>query len=197
MSTVPSDIAIAQAAKMRPIQDVAAELGLGPDDILPYGRYKAKISAEVVARGQAQGAAGAGHRHQSDAGRRGEEHRHGRREPGAPPAGQEGGRLPSASRRSVRCSASRAGRRAAATRRCVPMDEINLHFTGRLPRHHLGAQPAVGDARQPPAPGERAQPRPPPDHLAPHDGHERPVAPLDRDQPRRHQRRARCARSAS
>jgi formate--tetrahydrofolate ligase len=53
--TVPSDIAIAQAAKMRPIQDVAAELGLGPDDILPYGRYKAKISAEAVARGKPTG----------------------------------------------------------------------------------------------------------------------------------------------
>jgi formate--tetrahydrofolate ligase len=48
VSTVPSDIAIAQAAKPRPIADVAAELGLGPDDILPYGRTKAKIAPEVV-----------------------------------------------------------------------------------------------------------------------------------------------------
>jgi len=55
VTTVPSDIAIAQAAKLRPIQDVAAELGLGPDDILPYGRYKAKISAEVVARAKPKG----------------------------------------------------------------------------------------------------------------------------------------------
>jgi formate--tetrahydrofolate ligase len=55
VTTVPSDIAIAQAAKMRPIQEVAAELGLGPDDILPYGRYKAKISAEVVARARPKG----------------------------------------------------------------------------------------------------------------------------------------------
>jgi formate--tetrahydrofolate ligase len=55
VTTVPSDIAIAQAAKMRPIQDVAAELGLGPDDILPYGRYKAKISAEAVARAKPRG----------------------------------------------------------------------------------------------------------------------------------------------
>jgi formate--tetrahydrofolate ligase len=55
VTTVPSDIAIAQAAKMRPIQEVAAELGLGPDDILPYGRYKAKISAEVVARAKPKG----------------------------------------------------------------------------------------------------------------------------------------------
>jgi formate--tetrahydrofolate ligase len=55
VTTVPSDIAIAQAAKLRPIQEVAAELGLGPDDILPYGRYKAKISAEVVARAKPKG----------------------------------------------------------------------------------------------------------------------------------------------
>jgi formate--tetrahydrofolate ligase len=48
--SVPSDIAIAQAAKLRPIADVAAEIGLTPDDILPYGRYKAKISPEAVAR---------------------------------------------------------------------------------------------------------------------------------------------------
>jgi formate--tetrahydrofolate ligase len=47
-TSVPSDIAIAQAAKLRPIQDVAAEVGLGPDDILPYGRHKAKVSAEAI-----------------------------------------------------------------------------------------------------------------------------------------------------
>jgi len=50
VSTVPSDIAIAQAAKPRPIADVAAEVGLGPDEILPYGRTKAKIAPEAVAR---------------------------------------------------------------------------------------------------------------------------------------------------
>ncbi|HEU5168957.1 MAG TPA: formate--tetrahydrofolate ligase [Gemmatimonadales bacterium] len=54
---VPSDIAIAQAAKLRPIADVAAEVGLGPDEILPYGRTKAKIAPEAVAkrRGARQG----------------------------------------------------------------------------------------------------------------------------------------------
>jgi formate--tetrahydrofolate ligase len=55
VTKVPTDIEIAQAAKLRPIQEVAAELGLGPDDILPYGHYKAKISAEVVARGRPKG----------------------------------------------------------------------------------------------------------------------------------------------
>jgi formate--tetrahydrofolate ligase len=55
VSNVPSDIAIAQAAKLRPIVDVAAEVGLGPDEILPYGRYKAKISAEAIARRKPKG----------------------------------------------------------------------------------------------------------------------------------------------
>jgi formate--tetrahydrofolate ligase len=45
---VPSDIEIAQAAKMRPIADVAADLGLGAEDILPYGRHKAKITREAI-----------------------------------------------------------------------------------------------------------------------------------------------------
>ncbi len=55
MSQVPSDIAIAQAAKLRPIADVASEIGLGPDEILPYGRYKAKISAEAIAKRKPKG----------------------------------------------------------------------------------------------------------------------------------------------
>jgi formate--tetrahydrofolate ligase len=55
VTTVPSDIAIAQAAQLRPIADVAAEVGLGPDEILPYGRYKAKISAEAIAKRKPKG----------------------------------------------------------------------------------------------------------------------------------------------
>ena len=48
MSGVPSDIAIAQAARPRPIAEVAAELGLSADEILPYGKYKAKITPEAI-----------------------------------------------------------------------------------------------------------------------------------------------------
>jgi formate--tetrahydrofolate ligase len=48
--TVPSDIAIAQAAKLRPITDVAADIGLGPDDLDLYGKYKAKVSLELTTR---------------------------------------------------------------------------------------------------------------------------------------------------
>jgi formate--tetrahydrofolate ligase len=55
MSNVPSDIEIAQAAKMRPIAEVAAEVGLTADEILPYGRYKAKISAEAIAKRSPKG----------------------------------------------------------------------------------------------------------------------------------------------
>src|SRR5436190_3737669 len=50
VSSIPSDIEIAQAARMRPITDVAAELGLGPDDLDTYGRYKAKIPLEISRR---------------------------------------------------------------------------------------------------------------------------------------------------
>lgn len=39
-----SDIQIAQAAKMRPITEIAAELGLQGQDVIPYGHYKAKLN---------------------------------------------------------------------------------------------------------------------------------------------------------
>ncbi|WKW12118.1 formate--tetrahydrofolate ligase [Pseudogemmatithrix spongiicola] len=48
--SVPSDIEIAQAAKLRPITDVAKEIGLGPDDLDLYGKYKAKVSLELAER---------------------------------------------------------------------------------------------------------------------------------------------------
>lgn len=50
VAPVPSDIEIAQAAQPRPIVDVAADLGLTPDDLDLYGKYKAKISLDVTRR---------------------------------------------------------------------------------------------------------------------------------------------------
>jgi len=47
---VPSDIEIAQAAKMRPIIDVAKQLGLTEDDLDYYGKYKAKVHLDVLDR---------------------------------------------------------------------------------------------------------------------------------------------------
>ena len=43
-----SDIAIAQAHEMKPIADIAAKVDLGADEILQYGHYKAKVPLEVV-----------------------------------------------------------------------------------------------------------------------------------------------------
>ena len=39
-----TDIEIAQEAKMKPITEVAEQLGIGPDELEQYGKYKAKIS---------------------------------------------------------------------------------------------------------------------------------------------------------
>ncbi len=50
VSPVPSDIEIAQAAKMKPIGELAAELGLLPEEIELYGPYKAKVKLEVLRR---------------------------------------------------------------------------------------------------------------------------------------------------
>jgi formate--tetrahydrofolate ligase len=55
LTQVPTDIAIAQAAVLRPITEVAAEAGLGPDEILPYGRHKAKITPEAIRRRSPRG----------------------------------------------------------------------------------------------------------------------------------------------
>lgn len=45
-----TDIQIARAARKQPISQIAARLGLGDDDILRYGPDKAKISHDAVAR---------------------------------------------------------------------------------------------------------------------------------------------------
>src|SRR5438552_11384559 len=52
---IPSDIAIAQAATLRPIHDVAAELGLSDDELELYGKYKAKIAIRALERRTTKG----------------------------------------------------------------------------------------------------------------------------------------------
>ncbi len=42
-----SDIEIAQQAKMKPITEVASQLGVGEEDLEHYGKYKAKVSYEL------------------------------------------------------------------------------------------------------------------------------------------------------
>ena len=50
-----SDIEIAQEAKMKPITEIAASLGLADEDVIPYGRYKAKINHRLIHKVSKQG----------------------------------------------------------------------------------------------------------------------------------------------
>ncbi|MCL5677278.1 MAG: formate--tetrahydrofolate ligase, partial [Firmicutes bacterium] len=45
-----TDIEIAQEARMKPIVDIAAQLGLEPEDLELYGKYKAKVTFEAIER---------------------------------------------------------------------------------------------------------------------------------------------------
>src|SRR3954467_14150799 len=45
---VPSDIEIAQASKMKPITEVAKKLGIPDSAVSPFGHYKAKISLDYI-----------------------------------------------------------------------------------------------------------------------------------------------------
>lgn len=47
---VPSDIEIAQAATLKPIQQVAAEAGLQPEDLVLFGEHKAKVRLDILDR---------------------------------------------------------------------------------------------------------------------------------------------------
>ena len=47
---VPSDLEIAQAAKPRPITQVAAELGILEDELEPHGKWKAKVNLGILDR---------------------------------------------------------------------------------------------------------------------------------------------------
>jgi formate--tetrahydrofolate ligase len=126
-----SDIEIARAAKKAPIGDIAARLGIPPEDIIPYGHDKAKVSARHIRslRPQALGklilvtaisptAAGEGKTTTSvglaDAlNRIGEKTLLCLREPSLGP-----------------CFGMKGGATGGGLAQVVPMDEINLHFTG-------------------------------------------------------------------
>jgi methylenetetrahydrofolate dehydrogenase (NADP+)/methenyltetrahydrofolate cyclohydrolase/formyltetrahydrofolate synthetase len=48
LNPVPSDLEIAQAAELKPIVEIAESLGLGPDDLELFGKYKAKVHLDVL-----------------------------------------------------------------------------------------------------------------------------------------------------
>ena len=110
-----SDIEIAQKAHMLPITEVAAKLGIGEEDIELYGRYKAKLSMNLIKRvqdkpdgkstttvGLAQGLAKIGQKVIVAL-----------REPSLGP-----------------CMGIKGGAAGGGYSQVVPMEDINLHFTG-------------------------------------------------------------------
>ena len=126
-----SDIEIADATVLRPIADVGAELGLAADELLPYGRHKAKVSFDAIARTEPAGEgalvlvtgisptpAGEGKTTTTiglgDALRRaGQRVAICLREPSLGP-----------------CFGSKGGATGGGMAQVAPMAEINLHFTG-------------------------------------------------------------------
>ena len=186
-----SDIEIAQTAKKRPILDVAREkLGVAPENLEPYGHYKAKVSMDYIKslQGKPNGKlilvsaisptpAGEG-KTTTTVGLTDALNHIGKkamlrfaRAFARPVLRHEGRR-----RRRRLCAGDPDGRDQPA-------------FHRRFPRHHVGAQSAVGDDRQPHLLGQRARHRQPPRDLAPGDGHERPRPARDRLLARRRRQR--------
>lgn len=48
VSRFPSDIEISRAAKLKPIAKIAENIGIDPEDIIPYGKYKAKVPLNYI-----------------------------------------------------------------------------------------------------------------------------------------------------
>jgi formate--tetrahydrofolate ligase len=131
-----SDIEIAQAAKLRPITDVASELGLVASEIEPYGHYIAKVRLEALTERPATGrlvlltgisptAAGEG------------------KSTVAVGLAQAMNRLQKKTVLCLRepslgpCMGIKGGAAGGGYSQVVPMEEINLHFTGDI--HAVGA----------------------------------------------------------
>ncbi len=177
-----SDIEIAQAAKMRPIMDIApreARHRAGePQPLWPL-QGQGVDGLHQVAQGQEERQADPGHRDHADAGGRGQDHHHGRPHRRAQPHRQEGDDVPArAVARPVLRRQGRRGRRRLRPGRADGGHQPPLHR--RLPRHRHRAQPAQRADRQPHLLGQFARHRRPPRRLAPRARHERPFAAPDR-----------------
>ena len=126
-----SDVEIAQAAKMKPIEEIASKIGLVPDDLELYGKYKAKVTLDAWQRvkdrpdgklilctainptpaGEGKTTTSVG---LADAlSRRGRKAAAALREPSMGP-----------------CFGMKGGAAGGGYAQVVPMEDINLHFTG-------------------------------------------------------------------
>ena len=135
MSDYKSDIEIAREAKLRPIAEIAGKIGLNPGDLIAYGEHKAKIKmrsiqrlfAETPANGKlilvsaiTPTPAGEGKTTTSIGlaegfGKIGEKVALALREPSLGP-----------------CLGMKGGATGGGRAQVLPMEDINLHFTGDL-----------------------------------------------------------------
>ena len=172
-----SSLEIAQEAELLPIETIAERTGLTPDEFEPYGRYKAKVDLGVIDRmaGQPDGkivcVAGvtptkAGEGKTTTAvgltqglGHIGKNPLLCLREPSLGPVfGIKGGAA------------------GGGLTQVVPMEDLNLHFTGRHPRDRRGEQSAGGAARRLDPARQPAQDRRAAGGVEAGAGHERPRA---------------------
>ena len=163
-----TDIQIAQEAVLEPISDVAASLGLDGESLIPYGKYKAKVDHRLVKKlaekkdakvilvtaiNPTPAGEGKDHHHRGPGGRAAAEWAKTPSSPcGSPSLGPVFG--------------VKGGAAGGGYAQVVPMEDINLHFTGRSSRHRRGQQPAGRHGGQPHLAGQRAGHRPAAHHLA-------------------------------
>ena len=152
-----SDIEIAREANKKPIQEIGAKLGISSDDLLPYGHDKAKVSQRLIDSVQGN--------------------RNGKlilvTAINPTPAGEGkttttvglGDGLNAIGKRAAicireaslgPCFGMKGGAAGGGYAQVVPMEEMNLHFTGDFHAIGSGQQPAGGDDRQPHLLGQRA-----------------------------------------
>ena len=178
---MPSSLRIAQEATLRPIQEIAAAAGLEPDEVEPYGRYKAKIDLSVLDRLASTAGREADRRHcdHADEGRRGQDDDVRVADAGPRSHRQASCALPArgVARAGVR-DQGRRGRRRLHAGRADGGHEPPLHR--RHPRDRRREQPARGDARGAPPARQQARRRPADDQLAALHRHQRPRAPRRR-----------------
>ena len=134
-----SSLEIAQEAELVPIEMIAESCGLQPDEIEPYGRYKAKIALGVLERlaDRPGRQARLRDRHDADEGRRGQDDDARRAHPGARRTSASGRSPACASRRSGPVFGIKGGAAGGGMTQVVPMEDLNLHFTGDI--HAIGA----------------------------------------------------------
>ena len=181
-----SSLEIAQEATLRPIADVAAEAGIDADELEQYGRYKAKVDLSILDRladrpdakiinvtAITPTPAGEGKTTTSVSLTQGL---------GAI------GRRPVLALREASLGpvfGVKGGAAGGGYAQVVPMEDLNLHFTGDL--HAITAANNLLSAldRRAPAARERARHRPADDLVAAVHGHERPLAARHRHGSRR------------